>query len=188
MPRSTWATSSWRSASQLCWTRSFRWGTVLGPSCTVLRVQQQSAELAAAASATHAMQPGAEECKSCLDGSKLQPACLCGVYCKVRAKLFRLHTVCIWHCSLLPACLAHVQNSGLSTWLSQLPVCMQSLVLAPLFVWLEFLFALGYRKEYQALLNKRIQADIAASKQQKQPLLQEQANSDGASAAVTTKA
>eukprot|EP00891_Asterochloris_glomerata_P003133 jgi/Astpho2/3133/Aster-03417 len=64
----------------------------------------------------------------------------------------------------------------------------QSLVLAPLFVWLEFLFALGYRKEYQALLNKRIQADIAASKQQKQPLLQEQANSDGASAAVTTKA
>ena len=106
-----------------------------------------------------------------------------------RAKLSKLQTVCIWRCSLLPACLSHVQSSGLSTWLSQPPVCLQSLVLAPLFVWLEFLFALGYRKEYQAMLNKRIQADIAASKQQKQPLLQEQAGSDGAAdVAVTTKA
>ena len=162
---------------------------LLGLGCTVLQVQHQSAELAAAASATHAMQPGAEECILCLTGSRLQLAGLCRAQCKARAKLFNLPALFIWHRSLLPACLSHVQSSGLSTWLSQLPVCLQSLVLAPLFVWLEFLFALGYRKQYQALLNKRIQADIAASKQQKQPLLQEQAGSDGAAdAAVTTKA
>ena len=107
-----------------------------------------------------------------------------------QAKLFKLHTSCISRCSLLPACLLHVQNwGGVPLAKSQLLVCLQSLVLAPLFVWLEFLFALGYREQYQAVLSKRIQADIAASKQQKQPLLQEQAGSDGAAdAAVTTKA
>ena len=147
--------------------------------------------LAAAASATHAMQPGAEECMSFLGSISLQLACLCGAQCDAWAKLSHCT-----RCASGTAVQTLTQHAGcmcrvylLSTWLIQLPVCLQSLVLAPLFVWLEFLFALGYRKQYQAVLKKRIQADIAASKQQKQPLLQKQAGSDGAAdAAVTTKA
>ena len=38
---------------------------------------------------------------------------------------------------------------------------MQSLALANLFVWLEFLFFCGYRKELQAKLGARIEAERA---------------------------
>jgi 2-hydroxy fatty acid dioxygenase len=45
-------------------------------------------------------------------------------------------------------------------------VPVQSLVLAPLFVWLEVLFSLGYRKRLQAELNARVNANIAAYRAQ----------------------
>lgn len=37
----------------------------------------------------------------------------------------------------------------------------QAFFLAPLFVWLEILFALGYRPELQARINKMVEQDVA---------------------------
>lgn len=54
---------------------------------------------------------------------------------------------------------------------------MQSLALANLFVWLEFLFFCGYRKELQAKLAARIEAERAkmpAADPQTAPLLPEE--------------
>ncbi len=52
---------------------------------------------------------------------------------------------------------------------------MQSLVLAPLFVWFEALFMLGYRPQLRAELNRRVEAKIEAWKASKaevnEPLL-----------------
>lgn len=51
---------------------------------------------------------------------------------------------------------------------------LQSLVLAPLFVWFELLFLLGYRPQLYAQLQQRVEANIAALGQgadAKQPLL-----------------
>ncbi|DBA91700.1 TPA: hypothetical protein ACH3X1_003300 [Trebouxia sp. C0004] len=53
----------------------------------------------------------------------------------------------------------------------------QSLALANLFVWLEFLFFCGYRKDLQAKLNARIEAERSQMKtiaEQTNPLLSEQ--------------
>lgn len=52
----------------------------------------------------------------------------------------------------------------------------QSLVLAPLFVWLELLFVCGYRPRLQEVLKARIEANVATSqgaakKAQKEALL-----------------
>lgn len=50
----------------------------------------------------------------------------------------------------------------------------QSLVLAPLFVWFELLFLLGYRPQLYAQLQERVSANIVALSQgadAKQPLL-----------------
>ena len=44
---------------------------------------------------------------------------------------------------------------------------MQALFLAPLFVWLELLFKLGYRPELQARVEKAVQQEIAKFKAQK---------------------
>jgi len=44
----------------------------------------------------------------------------------------------------------------------------QSLVLAPLFVWFEVLFALGYRREFRARLQTRIDEAVARFQKQKQ--------------------
>ena len=41
---------------------------------------------------------------------------------------------------------------------------VQAVFLAPLFVWLELLFLLGYRPELQARVEKRIQQEIAKFK------------------------
>ncbi|CAM1507198.1 Fc.00g068390.m01.CDS01 [Cosmosporella sp. VM-42] len=41
---------------------------------------------------------------------------------------------------------------------------VQALFLAPMFVWLEFLFKLGYRKELQGRVEKRVEAEIAKYK------------------------
>ncbi|KAJ2905060.1 putative endoplasmic reticulum membrane protein [Zalerion maritima] len=41
---------------------------------------------------------------------------------------------------------------------------VQALFLAPLFVWLEFLFKFGYRQELQARVDKKVQAEIAKFK------------------------
>lgn len=43
----------------------------------------------------------------------------------------------------------------------------QAFFLAPLFVWLETLFALGYRPELQARMEKMVQADVAKFKAEK---------------------
>ena len=54
---------------------------------------------------------------------------------------------------------------------------MQSLALANLFVWLEFLFFCGYRKDLQANLAARIEAERAKmlpADSQTAPLLAEQ--------------
>ncbi len=66
---------------------------------------------------------------------------------------------------------------------------LQSLVLAPLFVWLELLFWCGYRPELQAELKTAIDANIAAhlaggESDQKAPLLApaERAAADGTAA------
>ena len=48
---------------------------------------------------------------------------------------------------------------------------MQSLVLGPLFVWLELLFVLGYRPALHAELLRSIEANVATIDQSKQPLL-----------------
>ena len=52
--------------------------------------------------------------------------------------------------------------------------CAQSLVLAPLFVWLELLFVLGYRPKLHADLLQSIEQNVATVDQSKQPLLEEQ--------------
>lgn len=55
--------------------------------------------------------------------------------------------------------------------------CLQSLALANLFVWLEFLFFFGYRKDLQARLNARIEAERAQANSlngQTAPLLADQ--------------
>lgn len=49
---------------------------------------------------------------------------------------------------------------------------MQSLALANLFVWLEFLFFCGYRKDLQAKLAARIEAETLPADSQTAPLLQ----------------
>lgn len=48
------------------------------------------------------------------------------------------------------------------------PSTPQSLVLAPLFVWFEFLFLLGYRPALYAQLQQAVQANIAAWKAEQQ--------------------
>ncbi len=45
---------------------------------------------------------------------------------------------------------------------------IQAIFLAPLFVWLEFLFMLGYRPELQARVEKAVQKEIAKFKAQKE--------------------
>jgi len=44
---------------------------------------------------------------------------------------------------------------------------VQAVFLAPLFVWLEFLFLLGYRPELQGRVAKKVQAELAKLKQAK---------------------
>jgi uncharacterized membrane protein YGL010W len=44
---------------------------------------------------------------------------------------------------------------------------VQALFLAPLFVWMEILFALGYRPELKARMDKQVQAEIAKIKKGK---------------------
>jgi uncharacterized membrane protein YGL010W len=44
-------------------------------------------------------------------------------------------------------------------------VCLQALTLAPLFVWFELLFLLGYRPQLYKQLQQRVTASIAAHKQ-----------------------
>lgn len=44
-------------------------------------------------------------------------------------------------------------------------ICVQALTLAPLFVWFELLFLLGYRPQLYAQLQQRVNADIAKYKQ-----------------------
>jgi uncharacterized membrane protein YGL010W len=51
----------------------------------------------------------------------------------------------------------------------------QSLVLAPLFVWLELLFVGGYRRELQAQLQSRIEANIAEHRDGQRTALQKEA-------------
>ena len=41
---------------------------------------------------------------------------------------------------------------------------IQAIFLAPLFVWLEFLFKFGYRQELQARVEKKVQVEIAKFK------------------------
>lgn len=43
---------------------------------------------------------------------------------------------------------------------------LQALSTAPLFVWLELLFALGYRRQLRSEVNKRVQAKVAVWKKQ----------------------
>ena len=62
------------------------------------------------------------------------------------------------------------------------PCCLQSLVLAPLFVWLELLFVLGYRPALHGALLRSIEANVATIDQSKQPLLKEPQQTDAASA------
>jgi uncharacterized membrane protein YGL010W len=45
------------------------------------------------------------------------------------------------------------------------PVAPQALTLAPLFVWFELLFLLGYRPQLYADLQQRVTADITRHKQ-----------------------
>lgn len=44
---------------------------------------------------------------------------------------------------------------------------VQALLLAPLFVWMELLFFLGYRPELRSRLDKAVETEIARFKQQK---------------------
>lgn len=44
----------------------------------------------------------------------------------------------------------------------------QAFFLAPLFIWLEILFALGYRPELQSRVDKMVQEDIAKYRQSKE--------------------
>ncbi len=69
--------------------------------------------------------------------------------------------------------------------------CLQSLLLAPLFVWFELLFLLGYRRQLASEVQARVQANILAWKQQgqvataKAPLLGKGANEGGGSKATS---
>lgn len=63
----------------------------------------------------------------------------------------------------------------------------QSLVLAPLFVWLELLFLLGYRPALHADLLKSIEANVASIDQSKQPLLKEQQTDSAAAISADAK-
>lgn len=45
---------------------------------------------------------------------------------------------------------------------------VQAIFLAPLFVWLEFLFKLGYRPELQTRVEKAVEKEIAKFKAQKE--------------------
>lgn len=45
---------------------------------------------------------------------------------------------------------------------------VQAIFLAPLFVWLEFLFKFGYRQELQARVEKKVQIEIAKFQEQRQ--------------------
>jgi uncharacterized membrane protein YGL010W len=45
--------------------------------------------------------------------------------------------------------------------------CVQALTLAPLFVWFELLFLLGYRPQLFAELQKRVAVETAKLKRQK---------------------
>jgi uncharacterized membrane protein YGL010W len=46
--------------------------------------------------------------------------------------------------------------------------CSQAFALAPLFVWFELLFLLGYRRDLYRKLQARVAADIAAFRKQQQ--------------------
>jgi hypothetical protein len=64
---------------------------------------------------------------------------------------------------------------------------LQSLVLAPLFVWLELLFLLGYRPVLHAELLRSIEANVAGLDQSKQPLLKEEQTSAAAATVADAK-
>lgn len=66
--------------------------------------------------------------------------------------------------------MSHTMVQGI-TW--ELKECnfLQSLVLAPLFVWFELLFQLGYRPKLYAEMKKAVAANIAQHKAQHQALL-----------------
>lgn len=49
--------------------------------------------------------------------------------------------------------------------------CVQSLFLAPLFVWFELLFLLGYRKDLYDEVQDQVKRDIEDWKQKTRPLL-----------------
>lgn len=53
---------------------------------------------------------------------------------------------------------------------------LQSLVLANLFVWMEGLFAVGYRPALQAALHDRVSKHLAALHSQKEALLKPSAD------------
>ncbi|DBA93238.1 hypothetical protein WJX79_000581 [Trebouxia sp. C0005] len=68
-------------------------------------------------------------------------------------------------------------STGIPCWLTATAFSQHSLALANLFVWLEFLFFCGYRKDLQAKLNARIEAERSQMKtiaEQTSPLLSEQ--------------
>lgn len=44
---------------------------------------------------------------------------------------------------------------------------VQAIFLAPLFVWLEFLFKFGYRRELQGRVDKAVKVEIAKFRSQK---------------------
>ena len=52
----------------------------------------------------------------------------------------------------------------------------QAFFLAPLFVWLELLFALGYRPELQSRVDQGVQEDIKMFRESKQQKLDAKAN------------
>ena len=54
---------------------------------------------------------------------------------------------------------------------------VQSLVLANLFVWIEGLFAVGYRPALHAALQDRVSKNLADMSSQKEPLLKPSADS-----------
>lgn len=52
-----------------------------------------------------------------------------------------------------------------------LHVPLQAFSLAPLFVWYELLFLLGYRPQLYKQLQARVEKEIAAFKAQREPLI-----------------
>ena len=60
-------------------------------------------------------------------------------------------------------------------------------MLAPLFVWLELLFVLGYRPALHAELMRSIDANVATLDGSKQPLLKEEPSSAAAAAPADAK-